>query len=106
MLRSRAAVLAATLRLLAERGIAGTTIEAVAETSGVAKTTIYRQWNSQGGLVLDAFDSIVQPPPDPATGSLRTDLIDLDRKSTRLNSSHANISYAVFCLKKKTPLRT
>src|SRR3712207_8083514 len=30
-----------------------------------------------------------------------------DRKSTRLNSSHANISYAVFCLKKKKrPLRT
>src|SRR3712207_8922580 len=31
-----------------------------------------------------------------------------DRKSTRLNSSHANISYAVFCLKKKTrpPLRS
>src|SRR3712207_3207215 len=29
----------------------------------------------------------------------------LDRKSTRLNSSHANISYADFCLKKKGPLR-
>src|SRR3712207_8883208 len=29
-----------------------------------------------------------------------------DRKSTRLNSSHANISYAVFCLKKKTILYT
>src|SRR5947209_13972646 len=28
-----------------------------------------------------------------------------DRKSTRLNSSHANISYAVFCLKKKKPTR-
>src|SRR3712207_7433100 len=28
-----------------------------------------------------------------------------DRKSTRLNSSHANISYAVFCLKKKTAIR-
>src|SRR3712207_7610358 len=27
----------------------------------------------------------------------------VDRKSTRLNSSHANISYAVFCLKKKKP---
>src|SRR3712207_7556917 len=27
-----------------------------------------------------------------------------DRKSTRLNSSHANISYAVFCLKKKTDI--
>src|SRR3712207_8761621 len=39
---------------------------------------------------------------------LRTGMIEdagldraLDRKSTRLNSSHANISYAVFCLKKK-----
>src|SRR3712207_8068702 len=29
------------------------------------------------------------------------DVDALDRKSTRLNSSHANISYAVFCLKKK-----
>src|SRR3712207_8701052 len=30
--------------------------------------------------------------------------VDPDRKSTRLNSSHANISYAVFCLKKKNML--
>src|SRR3712207_7648560 len=30
-----------------------------------------------------------------------TVVTDQDRKSTRLNSSHANISYAVFCLKKK-----
>src|SRR5690606_41282087 len=29
------------------------------------------------------------------------DAVDLDRKSTRLNSSHVKISYAVFCLKKK-----
>src|SRR3712207_7052348 len=34
-----------------------------------------------------------------AHGSQRVE----DRKSTRLNSSHANISYAVFCLKKKKP---
>src|SRR3712207_8091012 len=33
---------------------------------------------------------------DPPSGNKQ------DRKSTRLNSSHANISYAVFCLKKKT----
>src|SRR3712207_7335585 len=30
--------------------------------------------------------------------------VESDRKSTRLNSSHANISYAVFCLQKKNPL--
>src|SRR3712207_7665458 len=39
----------------------------------------------------------VNPIAKPPT----IDLFGLDRKSTRLNSSHANISYAVFCLKKK-----
>src|SRR3712207_8106533 len=34
-------------------------------------------------------------------GRCGTDAARVDRKSTRLNSSHANISYAVFCLKKK-----
>src|SRR3712207_7268499 len=34
--------------------------------------------------------------------SMITRCVARDRKSTRLNSSHANISYAVFCLKKKT----
>src|SRR3712207_7947358 len=43
---------------------------------------------------------------NPASATLSTEAFDddLDRKSTRLNSSHANISYAVFCLKKKTIL--
>src|SRR3712207_8121376 len=36
----------------------------------------------------------------PVAGQERVDGVE-DRKSTRLNSSHANISYAVFCLKKK-----
>src|SRR3712207_6981564 len=38
------------------------------------------------------------------TLSVDLDAAELDRKSTRLNSSHANISYAVFCLKKKKKL--
>src|SRR3712207_7608783 len=38
--------------------------------------------------------------PDESDASDRDGLSE-DRKSTRLNSSHANISYAVFCLKKK-----
>src|SRR3712207_8030457 len=36
-----------------------------------------------------------------ALGRRRPPVLQRDRKSTRLNSSHANISYAVFCLKKK-----
>src|SRR3712207_7952324 len=39
-------------------------------------------------------------PGDPELDAL-VSLVTTDRKSTRLNSSHANISYAVFCLKKK-----
>src|SRR3712207_8800493 len=44
-----------------------------------------------------------------AAGAGRSDDLEapeLDRKSTRLNSSHANISYAVFCLKKKKTIIT
>src|SRR3712207_6919144 len=43
----------------------------------------------------------VQQPDRAEGGVLVARLAGQDRKSTRLNSSHANISYAVFCLKKK-----
>src|SRR3712207_8845768 len=43
---------------------------------------------------------VVEPGPGPPGALARTSAVR-DRKSTRLNSSHANISYAVFCLKKK-----
>src|SRR3712207_6993436 len=43
------------------------------------------------------------PPFTLVGATTRSGLLSTDRKSTRLNSSHANISYAVFCLKKKTP---
>src|SRR3712207_7264229 len=44
---------------------------------------------------LPLFHKAIQIDPDFASAYA------IDRKSTRLNSSHANISYAVFCLKKK-----
>ncbi|GAA3248025.1 TetR/AcrR family transcriptional regulator [Dactylosporangium siamense] len=75
--RSRAAVIATALELLTERGIAATTIEAVSERSGVARTTIYRQWPGQAELVLDAFAAVLRPPADPDTGTLRDDLVEL-----------------------------
>src|SRR3712207_8341200 len=42
--------------------------------------------------------NMVEPEPAAELGERKA---SKDRKSTRLNSSHANISYAVFCLKKK-----
>src|SRR3712207_8899257 len=47
--------------------------------------------NAKEGNVILPFEPIIS-------------ISSLDRKSTRLNSSHANISYAVFCLKKKKPI--
>src|SRR5690242_21589565 len=51
------------------------------------------------------FRSFNPPPTDPdlllAARGAQGELVGLDRKSTRLNSSHMSISYAVFCLKKK-----
>src|SRR3712207_8758453 len=44
---------------------------------------------------------LVDSRSEAARGSVTLASQVVDRKSTRLNSSHANISYAVFCLKKK-----
>src|SRR2546427_8748029 len=54
--------------------------------------------------VREAYLSTASLKPCPAAKAgmvLARILISLDRKSTRLNSSHSQISYAVFCLKKK-----
>src|SRR3712207_8377498 len=50
--------------------------------------------------VVRGHEAVVDQRQDHAVGDDRPELLQ-DRKSTRLNSSHANISYAVFCLKKK-----
>src|SRR5947209_17964482 len=51
--------------------------------------------------ISDAAISLVRPAAKPPRAREVTVVRGRDRKSTRLNSSHANISYAVFCLKKK-----
>jgi AcrR family transcriptional regulator len=52
---AREAIVAATLRLLAERGFQGTTIEAIAAQAGVGRNTIYRRWLTKEDLVADAL---------------------------------------------------
>src|SRR3712207_7718984 len=59
-----------------------------------------------GGLACVWFGGTQEGPPDISICGARlrrgaSGGSAPDRKSTRLNSSHANISYAVFCLKKK-----
>src|SRR5690349_23120697 len=73
-------------------------------------TTLFR--SLRGALLPRARPGAGAPAPGGARGAARLRLAGqraraeerdrADRKSTRLNSSHVEISYAVFCLKKKT----
>ena len=64
------------------------------------QTTVNYHFVNQADLTPEQLQQVVKENP---TGTATTDVADyqLDRKSTRLNSSHLVISYAVFCLKKK-----
>ncbi|WP_189541078.1 TetR/AcrR family transcriptional regulator [Streptomyces gelaticus] len=83
--RAAEAIFDTTLRHLAERGYARLTIEAVAQESGVNKTTIYRWWPSKPALLRAALiHARVLDIDIPDTGSLRGDLIALTEQITRL----------------------
>src|SRR3712207_8951238 len=68
-------------------------------------TTLFRS-SRQRLLCLQHLNSNKEGKREQDTPFYWSDLhfLSQDRKSTRLNSSHANISYAVFCLKKKNIL--
>jgi AcrR family transcriptional regulator len=82
--RVRQAVLDATTNLVAEVGVERTTIDEIANRSGVAKTTIYRHFASKQALVVEAVHActfIIPAVTD--TGSLRDDLISCFSGTTR-----------------------
>src|SRR5438445_2104004 len=72
-------------------------------------TTLFRSTLKPGrlsGVIIDKYSAIERTVycfiPGRSLIDLATASMMTDRKSTRLNSSHANNSYAVFCLKKKS----
>lgn len=81
--RSEEAILRATLDLVAEHGVGGLTVDAVAARAGVGKQTIYRHWGSRARLVHDAIACMHAKAEPPDTGSVREDvrlvLLDLVR---------------------------
>ena len=63
---ARERVLRAALELLADEGITGFTMEAVASRAGASKATVYRHWASPAALLVDGMDLAFQPLPQPA----------------------------------------
>lgn len=75
--RARERVLRAALEVLAEHGLPGFSMEAVAARAGASKATLYRHWPTRGALLVAAMDRSFQPAATPTTGALRADLIEL-----------------------------
>jgi AcrR family transcriptional regulator len=77
--RSRDRILGAARELLLEAGREGTTIDGIAVRSGVAKTTIYRQWPSRDALLIELLTEATTPRPPTDTGSLPGDVASFAR---------------------------
>jgi AcrR family transcriptional regulator len=72
--RTRRAVLDATAALMAEGGLAATTIDAIRDRSGVSKTTIYKHWLNRLCVAVDAFaERLATDASLPDTGTAHGD---------------------------------
>ncbi len=86
--RADRAILDATLRMVGEHGVAGTSIEGVAAEAGVGKTTIYRRWPNKSDLILAAISNLVPPGDPPDTGTMAGDMAALaETQRRRLSGS-------------------
>lgn len=78
--RTREVVLATAAELLVAEGFERITIEAIAEGSGVARSTIYRNWTTRTELLVDAFAQLISFADIPDLGSLDAELQLLGRE--------------------------
>jgi AcrR family transcriptional regulator len=70
-----AAIVDATLALLADGGYAAVTMEAVAARAGIGKATLYRRYGGKDALVVDAVATLVEPPAQAADAPVRDQLV-------------------------------
>jgi AcrR family transcriptional regulator len=76
--RAHSKVLESATELFAERGIDATSVDAIAEASGVSKATIYKHWADKDALCLEVMQFVHEldgGAPEVDSGDLRADLI-------------------------------
>ena len=76
-LRAHEQALAAALKLIGERGIDGVSVDAISETSGVSKATIYKHWANKEALCLEAIGNLQSNLPELDSAGPRTALVQL-----------------------------
>jgi len=72
-------VLKAAFRLIAERGVEGASMDAIAADSGVSKATVYKHWADKDALLIDVIRHQSASHPDFNTGDARADLTEMLR---------------------------
>jgi AcrR family transcriptional regulator len=82
-------IVAATLRLISERGLSGTAMDEVAARSGVSKATIYQRWPSKDALCIDAIRHLQLKLPELKSADPRNDCITLLRDAIDMDNNHA-----------------
>src|SRR5690606_39644468 len=99
--------------LVAERGFSETSLRLITSKAKVNLAAVNYHFGSKNALIqavfarfLHPFTTLLRERVEQRTAQSNgkpvelEELLRIDRKSTRLNSSHVKISYAVFCLKK------
>jgi AcrR family transcriptional regulator len=93
--RAHRRVLDATVALFAERGIDGTSMDAIARASGVSKATIYKHWSNKDALALEMLDHLhrLDDWPDTQSRDVVADITELlaRRPSPRTAALRARI---------------
>lgn len=69
-------VLEAAIQLFGERGIENTSMDAIAQLSGVSKATVYKHWKDKEALCIDVIFRASPKLPEFHSGNARRDLID------------------------------
>jgi len=100
--RTRAAVLRSATELLVAGGPSAVTIDAIVAHSGVAKSTIYRHWESRDDVLVDVIETCAPTlvTPDPALGFEHAVRAVVDQAYTSLNDPEwARVIPALLLLK-------
>ena len=75
--RTKTVVLQAAFAVIGELGFGGATIDAIAQHSGVARSTIYRHWPDRDDLLVESMAHMVGTVESVTTGNLHDDLVAL-----------------------------
>ncbi len=77
--RAHEEVLSVALKLIAQRGIDGLSVDAISEASGVSKATIYKHWENKEALCLEAISHLQTRLPELEPGDTRASLVEFLR---------------------------